>query len=90
MLGHAVERQAGPDLAGGDHPVLGRRRDLQFIVLKWAERSLHMKLDKATSLIGVVAIGVAVARRWRPSFVPLKKSLTVIPLGIIMGMVVMA
>ena len=26
--GHAVERQARPDLAGGDDAVLGRRRDL--------------------------------------------------------------
>ncbi|HBI68049.1 MAG TPA: lysophospholipid transporter LplT, partial [Massilia sp.] len=38
----------------------GAGATLQFIVLKWAERSLHMPLDKATSLIGVVAIGVAV------------------------------
>ena len=28
LLGHAVERQAGPDFAGRDHAVLGRRRHL--------------------------------------------------------------
>jgi hypothetical protein len=67
----------------------GAGATLQFIVLKWAERSLHMPLDKATSLIGVVAIGVAVGAALAAKMIPLKKSLTVIPLGIIMGLVVM-
>jgi MFS family permease len=66
----------------------GAGATLQFIVLKWAERSLHMPLDKATSLIGVVAIGVAVGAALAAKMIPLKKSLTVIPLGIIMGLVV--
>ena len=66
----------------------GAGATLQFIVLKWAERSLHMPLDKATSLIGVVAIGVAVGAALAAKLIPLKKSLTVIPLGIIMGLVV--
>jgi MFS transporter, LPLT family, lysophospholipid transporter len=68
----------------------GAGATLQFIVLKWAERSLHMPLDKATSLIGVVAIGVAVGAAMAAKMIPLKKSLTVIPLGIIMGLVVTA
>jgi LPLT family lysophospholipid transporter-like MFS transporter len=68
----------------------GAGATLQFIVLKWAERSLHMPLDKATSLIGVVAIGVAVGAALAAKLIPLKKSLTVIPLGIIMGLVVTA
>ena len=67
----------------------GAGATLQFIVLKWAERSLHMPLDKATSLIGVVAIGVAVGAALAAKLIPLKKSLTVIPLGILMGIVVM-
>jgi MFS transporter, LPLT family, lysophospholipid transporter len=67
----------------------GAGATLQFIVLKWAERSLHMPLDKATSLIGVVAIGVAVGAALAAKLIPLKKSLTVIPLGILMGLVVM-
>ena len=62
---------------------------LQFIVLKWAERSLHMPLDKASTLIGVFAIGVAVGAAMAAKIIPLKKSLTVIPLGILMGIVVM-
>jgi MFS family permease len=66
----------------------GAGATLQFIVLKWAEHSLHMELDKATGLIGVVAIGVAVGAAMAARMVPLKKSLTVIPLGIMMGLVV--
>jgi hypothetical protein len=62
---------------------------LQFIVLRWAERSLHMELDKASTLIGVFAIGVAVGAAMAAKIIPLRKSLTVIPLGIIMGIVVM-
>jgi MFS family permease len=68
----------------------GAGATLQFIVLKWAESSLHMPLDKATSLIGVVAIGVAVGAAMAAKMIPLKKSLTVIPLGILMGLVVTA
>jgi MFS transporter, LPLT family, lysophospholipid transporter len=67
----------------------GAGATLQFIVLKWAEKSLHMPLDKATSLIGVVAIGVAVGAAASAKIIPLRKSLTVIPLGIAMGLVVM-
>lgn len=67
----------------------GAGATLQFIVLRWAERSLHMQLDKASTLIGVVAIGVAVGAAMAAKMIPLRKSLTVIPLGIIMGIVVM-
>jgi len=66
----------------------GAGATLQLIVLKWAERSLHMPLDKATTLIGVVAIGVSVGAAMAAKMIPLKKALTVIPLGIAMGFVV--
>jgi len=66
----------------------GAGATLQLIVLKWAERSLDMPLDKATSLIGVVAIGVAVGAALAAQVIPLRKSLTVIPMGIFMGLVV--
>jgi LPLT family lysophospholipid transporter-like MFS transporter len=67
----------------------GAGATLQFIVLKWAERSLGMPLDKATSLIGVVALGVALGAVASAKMIPLQRSLTVIPLGIVMGLVVM-
>jgi MFS transporter, LPLT family, lysophospholipid transporter len=66
----------------------GAGATLQFIVIEWAERSLHMPLDKSTGLIGAVALGVAAGAALSAKIVPLKKSLTVIPLGIIMGLVV--
>jgi MFS transporter, LPLT family, lysophospholipid transporter len=67
----------------------GAGATLQFIVLKWAERSLQLPLDRAAILQGVVAIGVALGAIAAARFVPLKKSLTVMPLGIAMGLVVM-
>lgn len=48
-----------------------------------------MPLDKAAILQGIVAVGVALGAMAAARFVPLKKSLTVMPLGIVMGIVVM-
>ena len=66
----------------------GAGATLQFIVLKWAEASLGLPLDQATNLIGVVAIGVALGAAMAARMIPLRKSHTVIPMGIIMGLVV--
>ncbi len=63
---------------------------LKLIVLKWAEKSLHMPLEKATSLVGVFAFGVALGAVIAARFVPLKRSLSVIPLGIAMGLIIIA
>lgn len=68
----------------------GAGATLQFIVLKWAEHSLGMPLGKAAILQGVVAVGVALGAVAAAHFIPLKKSLSVMPLGIAMGVVVMA
>jgi len=68
----------------------GAGATLQFIVLKWAESSLGMELDHAAILQGVVAVGVALGAVAAARFVPLKRSLTVMPLGIAMGIVVTA
>jgi LPLT family lysophospholipid transporter-like MFS transporter len=67
----------------------GAGATLQLIVLKWAEKSLHLPFDKATSLVGVVAVGVALGSVAAARIIPLKKSLSVIPLGIAMGVIVM-
>ncbi|MBC3871227.1 lysophospholipid transporter LplT [Undibacterium oligocarboniphilum] len=66
----------------------GAGATLQFIVLKWAEESLQMPLNKAAVLQGVVAIGIALGAVAAARFVPLRKSLSVMPLGIAMGLVV--
>ncbi len=68
----------------------GAGATLQFIVLKWAEQSLHLRLDRAAILQGVVALGVAVGAVAAARFVPLKKSLDVMPLGVVMGLVVIS
>jgi MFS family permease len=68
----------------------GAAATLQFIVLKWAEKSLHMPLDKAAILQGVVALGMALGAAAAASLVPLKRSLTVMPMGIVMGLVVIS
>lgn len=66
----------------------GAGATLQFIVLKWAEVALDMPLSKASILQGVVAIGIAagavIAARW----IPLSKSVHVLPVGVVMGVVV--
>jgi MFS family permease len=67
----------------------GAGATLQLIVLKWAEKSLHLPFDKATSLVGVVAVGVALGSVAAARIIPLRKSLSVIPLGIAMGVIVM-
>lgn len=66
----------------------GAGATLQFIVLKWAEKSLNMPLDKAAILQGIFAVGVALGATAAARFVPLKKALTVMPLGIAMGLIV--
>ena len=49
-----------------------------------------MPLDRAAILQGVVAVGVAAGAIAAATFVPLKKSLSVMPLGVAMGVVVMS
>ncbi len=68
--------------------IWGAGATLQFIMLKWAEQSLNMPLDKAAIFQGVFALGVAVGAIAAARFVPLKKSLSVMPVGILMGGVV--
>ncbi|WP_323120746.1 lysophospholipid transporter LplT [Burkholderia alba] len=67
----------------------GAGATLQFIVLKWAEVSLGMSLSEGAILQAVVAIGVAAGAMVAASRIPLKKSLSVLPVGIMMGIAVM-
>ena len=68
----------------------GAGATLQFIVLKWAEKALNLPLPlaKAAILQGVVAFGVAFGAMAAAKRVPLKKSLTVMPMGFLMGLIV--
>ena len=67
----------------------GTGATLQFIVLKWAQVNLNMPLDKAAILQGICAFGVAAGASMAAKMVPLKRSLHVIPLGILMSFVTM-
>ena len=68
----------------------GAGASLQFLVLKWAEHQLDMRLDQATRLQGIVALGVALGAVLAASWVPLKRSPRVLPLGAAMGVAVAA
>ncbi|MES2561566.1 MAG: lysophospholipid transporter LplT [Pseudomonadota bacterium] len=68
----------------------GAGATLQFIVLKWAEVALGYSLSQATLLQGVCAVGIAVGSIVAARFVPLRRAVDVVPVGIAMGIVVMA
>ncbi len=63
---------------------------LQFIVIKWAETALGYNLSEASILQGVVAVGIAIGAIWASAKVALEDSVKVIPLGIAMGLIVIA
>jgi LPLT family lysophospholipid transporter-like MFS transporter len=68
----------------------GAGATLHFIVFKWAEKSLHMPLDKSSVLVGITAIGMAMGATGAARFIPLKKSLSVMPLGVAMGLTIIS
>ncbi len=59
---------------------------LQFIVLKWAEISLGMSLSQGAALQIVVSLGVAIGAIIAAAKIPLQRSLSVLPIGILMGL----
>jgi LPLT family lysophospholipid transporter-like MFS transporter len=61
---------------------------LQFIVIKWAERQLKLPLEEGAMLSGVSAFGIAIGAVLAARLVPLKKAVTVLPVGIAMGVAV--
>lgn len=61
---------------------------LQFLVLKWCDHALGMNLSEGAVMQAVVSIGIAagaVLAAWK---IPLKRSLKVLPMGIVMGALV--
>ena len=63
----------------------GAGATLQFIVIEWAKAALNLDLSKASMLQGIVAIGVAIGAVLAARMISLRKSVRVIPLGILMG-----
>jgi len=61
---------------------------LQFSVIKWAERQLKLPLEQGAMLSGISALGIAIGAILAARIVPLKKAVTVLPVGIAMGIAV--
>ncbi len=68
----------------------GAGASLQFIVLHWAREQLNMRLDEAAILQGITAIGIAVGAVLAAKLIPLKKTPSVLKLGVAMGLLVPA
>ena len=66
----------------------GAGATLQFIILKWCEQVLGLSLSMGALMQAVVAIGIAVGSVLAASRVSLRKALSVLPVGIAMGLVV--
>ena len=67
----------------------GAGATLQFIVLRWAGSALGLDLTQGATLQAVVAIGIA-AGAVLAVRVPLKRALSVLPVGVAMGLLVMS
>jgi LPLT family lysophospholipid transporter-like MFS transporter len=63
---------------------------LQLLLLAWAQAVLGLGLDGAAALQGVFALGVALGAMAAGRLVPLVRSLSVMPLGIVMGLALCA
>ena len=67
----------------------GAGATLQFLVLMWAERHLNLPLSQGAMLQGVTAVGIALGAVLAARFIPLKRSFSVLPVGVAMGFTVM-
>lgn len=61
---------------------------LQLIVIEWGRRHLGYRLDEASMLMGVAAVGTVVGSILAGR-IPLRKALSVLPIGALMGVVVL-
>ena len=68
----------------------GAGATLQFIVLKWAETALGYSLSQASVLQGICAVGIAFGAVIAAKTVPLHRAVNVVPVGIAMGLIVIA
>ena len=66
----------------------GAGATLQFIVLKWAQVALGYTLAQATILQGITAVGIAAGAVIAARVVPLHRAVSVLPVGITMGIIV--
>ena len=68
----------------------GAGTTLRFIILAWAATSLNLDIEHSTQLTALVAVGLAIGSIFAANYVTLNHSVRVLPLGIIMGLVVLS
>ena len=68
----------------------GAGTSLRFIILAWSAVALKFDLEQATQLTAMVAVGLALGSVIAAKAVPLGHAVKVLPLGIIMGLVVLS
>lgn len=66
----------------------GAGATLQFIVIEWGAHQLGYRLDQSSILMGVAAMGTVVGA-YLAGKVPLNKALSVLPMGVAMGLIVL-
>lgn len=67
----------------------GAGATLQLIVIEWGKQHLHLSLSQASILMGVASVGTVVGAVIAGKFITLSKALTVLPVGVAMGLMVM-
>jgi len=68
----------------------GAGATLQFIVIDWAAKKLHLDLSQASMLQGVVAVGIATGAVIAARSVSLRGAVRVLPIGMVMGFIVIS
>jgi len=68
----------------------GAGATLRLLVLAWAAAVLHFSMGSAASLTAWVAVGIAIGAVMAAKFVKLEHSVKVLPVGIGMGLMVLA
>jgi len=66
----------------------GAGATLQFVLLRWSQDILGMDLSHAAALQALAALGIAIGAVLAATLVSLKRSLSVLPVGIVMGLAV--
>jgi MFS family permease len=68
----------------------GAGATLRLMVLTWAALTLKFDLERATQLTAVVAVGIALGSILAAKYVKLPRAVRVLPVGIVMGLVVVS
>jgi len=68
----------------------GAGRTLQLLILAWAAYALHYSKSEGANLTATVAVGIAIGAVLAARFVKLENAVKVLPMGIAMGVLVLA